>query len=324
MSKRVLVTGAAGFIGARLSEALIARGTEVVGCDELEHFEKRAFPASLDFVERVDRADLLKWLASPRGIEAVFHIGARTDTQELDTVLLGKLNTQYSQDLWSWASQAGIPFVYASSAATYGAGELGYSDDPALIPKLKPLNPYGQSKQDFDLWVLGQTARQEKSPPRWAGFKFFNVYGFGEAHKGFMSSVILHARDEILARGHAELFKSYRPDFADGMQKRDFVAVEDVVNVLLHAAEAPRFVNGIYNLGTGNARSFVDLARAVFKALGRPEKIQYKEMPEALRPRYQYFTQAEMGRLREAGYQAPFLSLEDGVARYVKRLAAGS
>ena len=220
--------------------------------------------------------------------------------------------------LWAYCTAQALPLVYASSAATYGDGANGYDDDEALIPALKPLNPYGDSKQQFDLWALAEE-RAGRRPPSWSGFKFFNVYGFGERHKGAMASVVLHAFDQIRAGGDVRLFKSHRAGIADGHQKRDFIFVEDVVDVL-HFALATPIPRGIYNLGTGTGRTFLDLARATFAALGAPERIEFIDMPVELRERYQYFTEARMERLRAAGYRTPFTTLEDGVRQYVSRL----
>jgi ADP-L-glycero-D-manno-heptose 6-epimerase len=222
--------------------------------------------------------------------------------------------------LWSWCTKHAVPLVYASSAATYGDGAAGYDDDESAITKLQPLNPYGWSKQRFDLWALDRE-RAGEHPPTWAGFKFFNVYGFGERHKGRMASVILHSSDQIQSAGKVKLFKSHKAGYGDGEQKRDFVYVEDVVDVLFFAATGA-VKRGIYNLGSGKARTFADLARATFKALGKEPNIEFIDMPEALRERYQYFTEAKMERLRAAGYDKPFTSLEDGAARYVERLLA--
>jgi len=230
------------------------------------------------------------------------------------------VNLEYSQRLWRWTTDHRVPFVYASSAATYGDGAHGYDDDEARIPALRPLNPYGDSKQQFDLWALAEE-RAARRPPAWSGFKFFNVYGFGERHKGRMASVILHSADQIERDCKVRLFKSHKQGFADGEQKRDFVFVEDVVDVLTYAASGA-IDRGVYNLGSGTARTFTDLALATFKAMSMPPVIEFIDMPAPLRERYQYFTEAKMERLRDAGYTAPFTPLEDGVARYVRDFLA--
>ncbi len=314
-----LVTGAAGFIGARLVEDLTQRGSPVVSVDEPAFFEEREEHAALDFGRIVATGELLEWLTEEHPpLAAIVHLGACTDTTELDEGYLRRVNLEYSQGLWRYCTEQGLPFVYASSAATYGDGSQGYDDDEGGMAELRPLNPYGQSKLDFDLWALERES-QGSTPPSWSGWKFFNVYGFGERHKQRMSSVVLQAYDQILARGRVRLFESHHPDYEDGGQMRDFVYVGDVIDVLRYALERP-IPRGIYNLGTGRARSFADLVRATFAALGRPVDIEYIPTPEDLRERYQYFTQAEMDKLRAQGYERPFTSLEDGVASYVARL----
>ena len=316
------VTGAGGFIGARTVEALRAHaGVRVVSIDFPETFA-RVEHRGLDFGKTLHPERLLAFLQTelPRDTRAIIHLGACTDTMELDESLLARLNDDYTRALWSFCATAKLPLVYASSAATYGAGEHGYADDESQMARLAPLNPYGWSKQRFDLWAL-ERERAKQTPPLWAGFKFFNVFGFGERHKNRMASVVLHGFDQIKATGKVKLFRSHRAGVADGEQKRDFVHVGDVVDVLLFAASGA-IERGIYNLGTGRARSFADLARATFRAMGREAaNIEYFDMPTELRERYQYFTEADMTRLRAAGWQRPFTSLEDGVAAYVERLA---
>jgi len=322
MIETYLVTGAAGFIGARFVEAAGRAGIRVVSVDESATFDARPEHAGLDFGTRVDRDDLEAWLAQQpaRSISAVVHLGACTDTMELDEAIHERLNVAYTKMLWSWCSKHEVPLVYASSAATYGGGERGYDDDETQSSSLEPLNPYGWSKQRVDLWILARERAGEK-PKAWAGFKFFNVYGFGERHKGRMASVVLHGYDQIKKAGEIALFKSHKPPIADGDQRRDFVYVEDVVEVLMFAASG-KIPRGIFNLGTGKARSFADLACATFAALGKDTNIRYIDMPEALRERYQYFTEAKMDRLRAAGWDKPFSTLEDGVRRYVERLVS--
>lgn len=315
----ILVTGAAGFIGARLVELLRARGKIAVCVDRPEYFEQRLELARVPFGPIVDRDRLFDWLEEEeRSLEAIFHLGACTDTTERDEELFDRVNLEYSKQLWEFTSRRSIPLIYASSAATYGAGEHGYDDDEELIPQLKPLNPYGDSKQQFDLFALSRE-REGVAPPSWSGFKFFNVYGYGERHKGEMASVVLKATDQIRARGSVRLFRSHHPDYADGGQSRDFVWVDDVVRALLFAWEKP-ISRGIFNIGTGRARTFLDLARAVFAGLRVPESIEFIDTPPSIRDQYQYFTQAEVKRLREEGFPCDFSSLEDGVRRYVERL----
>jgi ADP-L-glycero-D-manno-heptose 6-epimerase len=317
----LLVTGAAGLIGARFVESCGERGIPIVSVDRRASFGERPEHRGLDFGTIVDFEALDAWLAAtPSALAGVVHLGACTDTTEMDVAFLQRVNLEYSQRLWRWTTECRIPFVYASSAATYGDGAQGYDDDERLLPALVPLNPYGASKQQFDVFALAEE-RAGRRPPVWTGFKFFNVYGFGERHKGKMASVVLHAFDQIRAGGEVRLFKSYRPDVADGEQRRDFVYVDDVVAVLHFALEAaiPR---GIFNLGSGTSRSFLDLAHATCAALGVAPKIRFIDMPEALRARYQYATEARMDRLRAAGYVAPFTTLEDGARGYVERLLA--
>lgn len=316
----LLVTGAAGFIGARFVESCNQRGSSLVCVDLREHFAERGELAGLDFGRIVDRRDLFGWLDRERPeIGAIVHLGACSSTTETRVDYLNELNVEYSKRLWRFASDARVPMVYASSAATYGDGSLGFEDDESRLAKLRPLNPYGRSKLEFDLWVLDQE-REGRTPPAWSGFKFFNVYGFGERHKGGQASVVVHAFDQIVRRGRAQLFKSHRAGVADGEQSRDFVFVGDVVEVLHFALAAP-IPRGIFNLGTGRARSFRDLVGAVFAALGREEAIDWVPTPEAIRDNYQYFTVAPMERLRAEGWDAPFTELEEGVRRTVERLA---
>ena len=315
----VIVTGAAGFIGSRLVQALSSGGTQVVSVDDLATFDSRPEHAGIEFGERVATDDLDSWLeqAEPP-IDAIVHLGACTDTRETDRAYLTRVNLEYSQRLWRYTSVAGVPLIYASSAATYGDGSLGYDDDEALIPRLKPLNAYGDSKQQFDIWALDQEGRGVH-PPNWCGLKFFNVYGFGERHKGAMASVVLHAFDQIRATGRMRLFKSHREGIADGHQSRDFVFVDDVVGVLQALAVRP-VARGIFNLGSGHARTFLDLTRAVFRALNVPERIEFIDTPEDVRRHYQYFTEATMARLQAAGYARVLTTLEDGVSQYVRAL----
>lgn len=316
--KALLVTGAAGFIGARFV-ATRGAGRALVSVDQRSHFDDRPEHRGIDFGTVVDRDDLARWLADERpALAGILHLGACTDTTELDVAYLTRVNLDYSKMLWRHATEQRIPFVYASSAAVYGDGALGYDDADQLASRFVPLNPYGDSKLQFDVWALGEE-RAGRTPPAWSGFRFFNVYGPGERHKGKMASVVLHAFDQIRAGGEVTLFRSHKPGIADGEQKRDFVFVDDVVDVLDFALRTP-LARGIYNLGTGTARTFLDLVRATFAALGTPEQIRFVDTPEAIRERYQYFTEARMDRLRAAGWERPFTTLEDGAARYVARL----
>lgn len=315
--KTVVITGAAGFIGGALARHAIQAGYQVIGVDNFDREPEHQAWKSIDFLARVNRDDFAKqpdvWLSKA---DAVFHLGARTDTFCLDTDLLNRLNLNYSKALWNSAIRCGIPLLYASSAAVYGAGEWGYSDTKQHLSKLQPLNPYGQSKLDFDRWV----SEQNEAPPHWFGYRFFNVYGYGEHHKGRMASVVWHGYHQIQATGQIKLFRSYREQFADGEQERDFISVNDVVRVLWYSFQQP-FSSGIYNLGTGQARSFLDLARGLFQSLNREPNMEFIDMPMALRDRYQYHTQADMSRfLNASAYPAPFETLEQGIAGYVEQL----
>ncbi|EMR03360.1 ADP-glyceromanno-heptose 6-epimerase [Cesiribacter andamanensis] len=313
----IVVTGAAGFIGSRLIHALNAEGyTYLVAVDIFDNPEKEKNLQGAKLLQRVDRRNFLAWLdQNEQEVEFIFHLGARTDTTEFDYQLLWELNTDYSKALWQKCTAYQIPLVYASSAATYGAGELGYKDEEALIPQLKPLNPYGESKNEFDKWVL----QQQEAPFFWAGLKFFNVYGWGENHKGRMASVIWHAYRQIQETGRMRLFRSHHPDFKDGEQMRDFVYVEDVARVCLWLMHH-RQHSGIYNLGSGKARTFRDLVTAVFSSLQLPAQIEFIDTPADIRDTYQYFTEADMGKLKGIGYPHPFTELEEGVRQYVARL----
>jgi ADP-L-glycero-D-manno-heptose 6-epimerase len=287
----IIVTGAAGFIGSYLIQRLNQDNfNAIIAVDKFDNEEKNKNLVGTKIKEKIDRDIFLSWLdKNYETVEFIFHIGARTDTAEFDTVLLNKLNTQYTKDIWVRCCEYQIPLVYASSAATYGLGEMGYDDNEEQISKLKPLNPYGQSKQDFDVWALGQ----KEKPFFWVGLKFFNVYGPNEYHKGRMASVIWHAYNQIKKNGKMKLFKSHKPEYKDGEQMRDFVYVKDVAEVCMFLMHQ-RKNSGIYNLGSGKARTFVDLTKAVFKALGKKEDIEFIDTPADIRDKYQYFTEANM------------------------------
>lgn len=324
LSGPILVTGAAGFVGARFVERCNGQRIEVISVDAPAYFEERTEHRGVNFGTVIDRANLIAWMDAETArlghvpFSAIVHMGACTDTMQLDEAYLAKMNLDYTKAIWNFCVKHRVPLVYASSAATYGDGELGFEDEDSLTPKLKPLNPYGESKRAFDEWAFGREKAGE-TPPAWAGFKFFNVYGFGETHKRKMASLIVHAFHQILGTGGAKLFKSHKAGIADGEQSRDFIYVENVVDVLFFALAKP-IRRGVYNLGTGKARSFHDLVRATFRAMGKPEKIEFIPTPEALRERYQYFTEARMDRLRAQGYTQPFTTLEQGVAAYIRRL----
>ncbi|MCK9618417.1 MAG: ADP-glyceromanno-heptose 6-epimerase [Lentimicrobiaceae bacterium] len=311
----IVITGAAGFIGSCLAGKLNENGVfDLVLADDFSNQTKADNINTKKIKEKVERSILFNWLEqNHENVNFVLHIGARTDTTEFRKSVFDELNVNYSKQVWNFCTRYQIPLIYASSAATYGLGELGYSDDHALIPSLKPLNPYGNSKNEFDKWVL----QQNEQPPLWYGLKFFNVYGPNEYHKGRMASVIFHAFHQVRKTGKVKLFKSHRPDFTDGGQLRDFVYVKDVVSVILFLMNKKGF-SGIYNLGTGKARTFLDLAANTFKALEIPENIEFIDTPIDIRDKYQYFTQADMTKLFSIGYQQPFFSLEEGIADYVK------
>ena len=311
----IIVTGAAGFIGSCLVGELLRAGyTDIVAVDDFSRADKSPNLEGKKLTARVHRNDFLAWLdVHENQVQFIFHLGAKTDTTLFDKAIFDELNVRYSQQVWERCVRYGIPLVYASSAATYGGGEHGYSDDASTIATLKPLNPYGDSKQEFDVWALAQSAK----PYFWAGLKFFNVYGPNENHKGRMASVVFHAFNQINASGGMKLFRSHRPDYKDGEQLRDFVYVKDVCAVCIWLMEH-RKNSGIYNLGSGTARSFLDLARSTFGAMGTPESIHFIDTPADIRDKYQYFTEARMEKLRAAGYAQTFHTLEAGVSDYVK------
>ncbi len=310
----IVLTGAAGFIGSCLTAYLNSKGIRnIMLVDEFGSSKKNQNLSDKKFLNFIDRNEFMEWFdLQYESVELVLHIGARTDTTEFNVDVFDKLNLHYTQDLWQRCTKYQIPFIYASSAATYGDGSLGYADDHSLIPRLKPLNPYGQSKQDFDVWALQQT----QTPPSWYGLKFFNVYGPNEYHKARMASVIFHSYRQIKEKDSVSLFRSHRPEYEDGKQLRDFIYVKDVVKVI-EWLTVNRPDSGIYNLGTGNARTFLDLAHAVFNALGKEPIINWVDIPIDIRDKYQYYTEAEMGKLRAAGYKDEFYSLEEGVSDYV-------
>ncbi|MDA0729149.1 MAG: ADP-glyceromanno-heptose 6-epimerase [Bacteroidetes bacterium] len=313
----IVVTGAAGFIGSVLAVRLLeADYRQLVLVDDFRVEAKRPNHQHLPVTARVDRADFPAWLRENEGqVQFMFHLGARTDTTEMDQDLLNELNLEYSKEVWNLCVEFGLPLIYASSAATYGDGTLGYLDSHEVVNRLQPLNPYGRSKNDFDAWALAQ----DRKPYFWAGFKFFNVYGPNEFHKGRMASVVLHTFRQVQATGGMKLFRSHRPDFADGHQTRDFVHVEDVCSVLLHFMHhrIPAH-SGLYNLGSGKGRTFVDLATATFQAMGKDPNISFVDTPEDIRETYQYFTEADLTKLRANGYDHAFRSLEEGIDDYVK------
>ena len=320
-SSTIVVTGAAGFIGSCLVGFLNHKGyNNLILVDDFSKHEKDANLSGKKFTNKVEREEFFEWIkAKNEKVDFFYHIGARTDTTEFDYSIHEHLNVEYSKKVWEYCTEKNIPLVYASSAATYGAGELGYKDDESIIEDLKPLNPYGVSKNEFDKWALKQTA----TPPSFAGLKFFNVYGPNEYHKARMASVIFHSFRQIKEKGFVKLFKSHKNGFNDGEQLRDFIYVKDVLKICYWFLECSEndpstFISGIYNVGTGKARTFNDLVKSTFSALDLETRIEYIDMPEDLRETYQYFTEADMNKIRNAGYEAPFYSLEEGVEDYIR------
>ncbi|NNC82053.1 MAG: ADP-glyceromanno-heptose 6-epimerase [Flavobacteriales bacterium] len=314
----IIITGAAGFIGSCLVSKLNQEDfNDLILVDDFEKAEREGKMPNLEdktYTALVDRKDLIQWLdENERFVQFIFHIGARTDTTEFDTEIFDELNLNYTKALWNKCIEHALPMVYASSAATYGLGEHGYVDSHEIVEKLKPLNPYGDSKNDFDKWAL----KQEKKPFYWAGLKFFNVYGPNEYHKGRMASVVFHAFNQIKENGKVKLFRSHREDYEDGMQLRDFIYVKDVVEVMYWLMHH-RKDSGLYNLGTGRAESFRELAESTFAALDKDPVIEFIDTPKDIRDTYQYYTEADMSKLRSIGYDHPFMKLREGVEDYVQ------
>ena len=363
-NSKIIVTGAAGFIGSYMVGYLNRKGyNNIIIVDEFSDNEKKSNYNDKKITDFVERDRLMEWLdhetakINPMDIGFVFHLGARTDTTEFDYSIHEKWNVEYSKKVWRYCAEKNVPLIYASSAATYGSGELGYKDDHDIIDQLKPLNPYGVSKNEFDKWVLRQT--RDKQPPFWAGLKFFNVFGPNEYHKGRMASVIFHSYNQIKETGKVKLFRSHKPQYKDGEQLRDFIHVDDVAAIMYWmmevvnressivnresgnsltpdvsfsrrpraassfsggarlAEDAARLTNGIYNAGTGRARTFKDLVTAIFTSLNLKPEIEFIDTPEDIRGKYQYFTEADMSKLRSAGYDKKFFTLEEGVSSYV-------
>ena len=322
-TSNIVITGAAGFIGSCLVGFLNNAGYEnLILVDDFSKHQKDINLEGKSFSKTIEREVFFDWLEkeNPK-IDFFYHIGARTDTTEFNYSVHEHLNVEYSKKVWNYCSQNNVPLVYASSAATYGSGELGYKDDESILEKLKPLNPYGISKNEFDKWALRQA--QDDKPPKWAGLKFFNVYGPNEYHKARMASVIFHSYNQIKKNGFVKLFKSHKKEFKDGEQLRDFIYVKDVLKICFWFLECwqkdpQTFISGIYNVGTGKARSFNDLVNATFSALDKSTQIEYIDMPEDIRETYQYFTEADMDKIRTAGYSQAFYSLEEGIDDYVK------
>lgn len=316
----IVITGAAGFIGSCLLSKLNSEGiTDILLVDDFSFADKNKNIFNKKFTKTIDRSNFLSWFKNNSdAVSFVYHIGARTDTTEFNVDIFNTLNLDYTKSICKLCTENNIPLVYASSAATYGLGEFGYDDDEEKIPLLKPLNPYGDSKNDFDKWAISQN----EMPSKWVGFKFFNVYGPNEFHKSRMASVIFHSYNQIQDKGFVKLFRSHNPNYIDGGQLRDFIYVKDLVEVLFFSYTS-NLNNGIYNLGSGKARTFLDLATATFKALNKSVNIEYIDTPIDIRDKYQYFTEANMVKLVHQSYNKPFTSLEEGVTDYVTNYLDG-
>lgn len=313
----IILTGVSGFIGSCMLTALNESGYErdVVVVDDFYKVYKDKNTDGKSVREWMHRDIFLDWFEkTSQRVDFVIHLGARTDTTLMDTQVFDELNVNYSKRIWNVCALRQIPLIYASSAATYGNGELGFSDDHDTIEKLQPLNPYGDSKHQFDLWAL----KQEQKPPFWIGCKFFNVYGPNEYHKARMASVVFHTFRQIKNTGKMQLFKSHKAGFADGFQSRDFIYVKDVLNMILYFMQNQQCESGIYNFGTGLARTFLDLATGTFAAMDLSPEISFIDTPEDIRETYQYFTEADMSKLKKTGYANTFTTLEDGVNEYVR------
>jgi len=311
----IIVTGAAGFIGSNLVGKLNEKGfKDIILVDDFSIPLKNQNYENKIYSFKVNRSEFIDWISkNHKFIQLIFHMGARTDTSEFNKSVFDELNLGYSKKVWNACVEFGIPLVYASSAATYGLGELGYEDRHDLVDKLKPLNPYGESKNEFDKWAV----KQVKKPFFWIGLKFFNVYGPNEYHKRRMASVIFHAFNQIKSTGKMKLFRSHNPDFQDGKQIRDFIYVKDVVEGMIFFMHH-RKDSGIYNFGTGKARTFLDLAKNIFKAMNITVNIEFIDTPGDIRAQYQYFTEAKIEKLRSIGYHKEFHPLENGIEDYVK------
>lgn len=316
----IVVTGAAGFIGSCLVSRLNSEGyKDIIVVDDFSRADKNLNLKDKIYKTEVHRDMFPVWLReNQRLVQCVFHLGARTDTTEFDRKIFDRLNLNFSKNVWLVCTEYGIPLVYASLAATYGEGELGYDDSHSIIERLKPLNPYGESKNDFDKWVL----KQDKKPGFWIGLKFFNVYGPNEYHKGRMASVIFHAYNQIKQSGKVKLFRSHNPKYKDGEQLRDFIYVKDVTDICVWLLQTRTVsvngnISGIYNLGSGKARTFLDLVNSVYITLDKEPKIEFIDTPIDIRDKYQYFTEAKMLKLQNAGYTKGFSRLEEGIEDYI-------
>ena len=316
----ILITGAAGFIASQMAKLLNQKGfKQLYLVDDFSREDKKENFISLQYIELIDREHIQSFFERNIQIDFVIHLGARTDTTEMDYSIHEHLNLNYSKIMWEYCTKNNVPIIYASSAATYGNGEFGYDDNHEVIEKLVPLNPYGVSKNEFDKFAIKETT----TPPNWYGLKFFNVYGPNENHKGRMASVVYHAFHQIKKTGSLKLFRSHNPNYQDGEQMRDFIYVFDLVNVIFWLMkEKPG--SGIYNLGSGKAETFLELGNAVFKALELEPKIDFIDTPEDIREKYQYFTEANMQKLIKSGYTDIFKNIEEGAIDYVKNYLSKS
>lgn len=312
----IIITGAAGFIPSCLAHHLAKSDANLILVDNFNKENKLINLVGLEGHLKIDRNNLFNWLDKENpDVDYVFHLGARTDTTEFNKEIFDQLNVQYSKDIWMYCAMEEIPLIYASSAATYGLGEHGFIDDHKIVNELKPLNPYGDSKNDFDKWALDQFME----PPFWAGFKFFNVFGPNEYHKGRMASVVFHFYHQIKNKGEVNLFKSHKEDYKHGEQTRDFIYINDLIKTIIYFYNNHKEIeNGLYNLGTGLSRTYNDLAKAIYKAINKDVIINYIDTPEDIRDTYQYYTEADMSKVKAAGYKEEFMKLEDSVSHYVK------
>ena len=323
----IVVTGGAGFIGSNILAALEARGeSRLVVCDRLRAGGKWQNIAKRELADIVHPEQLFDFLqTNKKPLKAIIHMGAISATTETDADKISANNFSLSLALWKWCAFHEVRLIYASSAATYGDGAQGFDDDWSVehLARLRPMNAYGWSKHVFDRRVARKIADGSKTPPQWAGLKFFNVYGPNEYHKGTQQSVVAQIYPHAAADAPYQLFRSHNPNYKDGEQLRDFISVDDCVSVVMWLLDNPK-INGIFNVGTGKARSFVDLTSAVYRALGKEPKIKFQDTPVAIRDKYQYFTEARVDRLRKAGYDKPFIGLEQGVTDYVRNFLAQS
>jgi ADP-L-glycero-D-manno-heptose 6-epimerase len=310
----IITTGAAGFIGSNFVGKLNSEGIkDIIIVDDFSSSLKNRNIESKTYLNKIDRNYFFEWLDKNwQQVDFIIHIGARTDTTESDKRVFDRLNLGYSKLVWNCCVKYNMPLIYASSAATYGLGEHGFDDDHEIVERLKPLNLYGKSKNEFDKWVL----KQKTTPLYWAGLKFFNVYGPNEYHKGRMASVVFHAYNQIVKTGKIKLFRSHNTDYKDGEQKRDFIYVKDIIDVLYFLMKNKKG-SGIYNVGTGLARTFMDLAENIFNITGKEKNIEFIDTPADIRDKYQYFTEAKMDKLKSTGYTKKFTSIESGIEEYI-------